>query len=429
MAKELNLDCYDVAIIGAGVVGCSTAFALNKRGISTINLDALPAAGYGSTSASSAIIRPMYSHWVSAAVAHESRCVWQNWRDFVGAARSNPVAEYRETGGLVLVRSGDLDRNQPMLEAIAKVGIKYEIVTAEQIARLFPGISLSSYGPPRSMTDEQFGLPTGGEISHGVYVKEAGYVSDPQLAARNLCDAAMSLGATFCFNTLVEGVTKDQDIFCLTTADRTIRATKLINASGPHSNKVNDLVGVQVPIETRPLRHEVTQLGREISHFEKNAMVVLDTDAGVYQRPEGGAAMLIGTTDPDCDADEIIDPDSVNLSLSDKWTRQAMRAAQRFPEFQIPNQAKGTVGVYDVSTDWIPIYDSTDLKGYYVAIGTSGNQFKNTPLIGEIMAQILRAPDHDKSPASLKLQSVDQIIDLGFFSRNREVQATRGVLA
>jgi len=30
----------------------------------------------------------------------------------------------------------------------------------------------------------------------------------------------------------------------------------------------------------------------------------------------------------------------------------------------------------DVSDDWIPIYDKSDLKGYYQAIGTSGNQFR-----------------------------------------------------
>ena len=41
-----------------------------------------------------------------------------------------------------------------------------------------------------------------------------------------------------------------------------------------------------------------------------------------------------------------------------------------------PNQHAGLVDLYDVSDDWIPIYDKSDLKGYYQAIGTSGNQFK-----------------------------------------------------
>ena len=43
---------YDAVIIGAGVIGCAIAYELSKRGLRTLNVDRLPAAGYGSTSAS-----------------------------------------------------------------------------------------------------------------------------------------------------------------------------------------------------------------------------------------------------------------------------------------------------------------------------------------------------------------------------------------
>jgi sarcosine oxidase subunit beta len=51
---------FDAVIIGAGVIGCSIALALARKGYSTLNVDRLPAAGYGSTSSSAAIIRPYY---------------------------------------------------------------------------------------------------------------------------------------------------------------------------------------------------------------------------------------------------------------------------------------------------------------------------------------------------------------------------------
>ena len=73
----------EVVVIGAGVVGCSIAFALAQAGISSHNVDALPAPGYGSTSHSSAIIRPFYSHPTACAVAHQSRCHWLRWGDRV----------------------------------------------------------------------------------------------------------------------------------------------------------------------------------------------------------------------------------------------------------------------------------------------------------------------------------------------------------
>ena len=39
----------DAIIIGAGVIGAAIAFELGKRGYRTLNIDKLPAAGYGPT--------------------------------------------------------------------------------------------------------------------------------------------------------------------------------------------------------------------------------------------------------------------------------------------------------------------------------------------------------------------------------------------
>jgi sarcosine oxidase subunit beta len=80
--------------------------------------------------------------------------------------------------------------------------------------------------------------------------------------------------------------------------------------------------------------------------------------------------------------------------------------------------------VYDVSDDWIPIYDKTSLPGYFVAIGTSGNQFKNAPSIGSLMAAIinheLAGADHDANPVQWQAPRTGSVIDLGHYSRRRQ---------
>ena len=43
-------ESYDAIIIGAGIIGACTAYELAKRGWRTLNLDKLPAAGYGGRS-------------------------------------------------------------------------------------------------------------------------------------------------------------------------------------------------------------------------------------------------------------------------------------------------------------------------------------------------------------------------------------------
>ena len=71
------------------------------------------------------------------------------------------------------------------------------------------------------------------------------------------------------------------------------------------------------------------------------------------------------------------------------------------------------MGLYDVSNDWIPIYDRTEIEGYYLAIGTSGNQFKNAPVVGDLMTSvILRGADHDREPAELALPALGRRVSL-----------------
>ena len=243
--------------------------------------------------------------------------------------------------------------------------------------------------------------------------------------------AAEHEGSTFSFNVRVTDILRgggaisgvqlgDGDIICAPT---------VVNAAGPHSSVINDLAGItsSLNIRTKPHRHEVAYL-KAPPGYRQNAGFIVDLDAGVYQRPDS-ADMLIGSADPDCDPPEIVDPDDYNDQLTAQWTAQAVRAAQRWPELGIENNARGTVGLYDVSDDWIPIYDRTDLPGFYLAIGTSGNQFKNAPVVGDLMAAIIENRDHDSAPSLLNLKSLKRSINLSFYSRNRDIQETASVMA
>ena len=90
---------------------------------------------------------------------------------------------------------------------------------------------------------------------------------------------------------------------------------------------------------------------------------------------------------------------------------------------RVPLAAKGLAGLYDVSTDSQPIYDRSDLPGFYMAIGTNGNQFKTAPVVGRLMAELIAAcengHDHDAAPLTVRAARSDFTFELGAFSRNR----------
>ena len=426
----------DAVIIGAGVVGCSIALALARAGINTINIDPLPAPGYGSTSHSSAIVRPFYSHVVSCAVAHAARSRWLNWRDFLGASSTSTLAQYRELGGLILFMQGQEFEFADNLAAMDAVGVAYEILDASELERRLPGVCVQRFGPAQTLAAPDFGHPVKGALAGAIHIPAAGHVNDPQLAARNLHDAAIVRGARFLLGRKVSEVLHTSGkVTGIRLADgECVSAPVVINAAGPHSAVVNEQAGIldQLAIRTRPQRHEVAYVRKPARMSASELGFLADLDTGFYTRSDG-VDLLVGTTDPACDEPQVVLPDNADQSMTDQWTLQVMRAAQRFPELAIESRARGTVGLYDVSDDWVPLYDKSPLAGFFLAVGTSGNQFKNAPMIGDIMLAIIQAGlsgiDHDQTPTHLRLAEVDRTVDLAFYSRLRKVHATRSVLA
>jgi sarcosine oxidase subunit beta len=209
----------------------------------------------------------------------------------------------------------------------------------------------------------------------------------------------------------------------------TIEAPVVINASGPHSFVVNRMAGVEegMKIKTRALRQEVVHLPAPPGvDYESGGVVASDSDIGCYSRPETGNHILCGSEDPPCDLREWIDdPDDFNRNLSDQARTQAMRLGLRIPTLGIPSQLQGLVDLYDVTDDWIPIYDRSDLDGFYLCVGTSGNQYKNGPVVGRLMTELIdkieNGHDHDNDPVRFHLDRVGRTISLGFYSRLREI--------
>jgi sarcosine oxidase subunit beta len=155
-------------------------------------------------------------------------------------------------------------------------------------------------------------------------------------------------------------------------------------------------------------------------------MILSDGDIGVYSRPEIGNHVLIGSEDPECDELEYVDdPDDYNKSFTNQWKTQVIREAQRVEGLPIPEKSQGVVSLYDASDDWLPIYDVSDLPGFYMAVGTSGNQYKNAPIAGVLMAELIKAVesgrDHDKDPVSFHMKYTGRTCNIGFFSRKRQI--------
>jgi sarcosine oxidase subunit beta len=419
----------DAIVIGTGVIGAAIALELNRAGLTTHSVDKNPAAGYGPTSGSCAIIRVHYSTLEGTAFAYEGYHYWKNWGEYLKTKDERGLAEFREIGCLVMCteENGYLQKHTSICDQLA---VPYEVWDAATIRAHLPFYNLESFAPPKRMQDPDFGQAGSGRIERAILFPTAGYVTDPQLSTHNLQRAAEAAGGTFLFNRTVTEILKQSDRISGVRLDddSEIHAPVVVNVAGPASSAVNALAGAlgDMTIRTRALKQEVVHLPAPPGYdFYTHGTIVSDNDIGCYCRPEKGNYILIGSEDPECDPREWVDPEDYDRNFSEQWTHQAYRYAQRANGLEVPRRMQGVVDLYDVSDDWIPIYDKSCVPGYYMAIGTSGNQYKNAPIAGKMMAALIKhceaGNDHDQSPFRFHLPYIDRDIDTGFYSRKREI--------
>ncbi len=425
---------YDAIVIGAGVIGTSITCELARRGWHVLGVDRHRGAGQGSTSASSAIVRFTYSTRAGVAMAYEGLQYWQRWRQHIGTCDEAGFASFSQCGMVTLL--SDAEHQLLPVPHFDALGVPYEIWDCDETVARLGGLDLSRFGPPRQLDDPDFWAEPTSQLRGALWSPEGGYIGDPQLAAHNLRLAAELAGAEFRFGVTVTGIAGAGWAEGVVLADGTeVLAPVVVNVAGPHSSAINRLAGVveDMSISTRPLRKEVYHVPPPSGvDFEHDGAVMADVDCGCYVRPEVGNNMLIGSLELDATDFEWLGTDEIDDCSQDltreQWETHVLRFARRMPELGLPRQPRGIVGVYDVTDDWIPIYDRTSLDGFYVAIGTSGNQFKNAAVAGHCMAELIGAVeaghDHDADPVVVTGKYTGFDIDMGTFSRRRELHGS-----
>lgn len=431
MAETPAKTVCDAVVVGAGVVGSSVALELARTGRNVLVLDRAGGPGHGSTSSSSALVRFNYSTYEGVAVAWESKFGWESWADHLGHVDAAGMARFHRIG--VLHLDVPVLPRQRSLELFDQVGVPYTELEPHELASRFPDLEPTRYWPNKRVDDEAF-WDDGDPGIGGYLTPDGGYVDDPQLATQNLASAAAAQGARFRFRAEVIAVERRGDGWELRTADgNVVRAGLVVNAAGPWSSALNRLAGTDEDfmVRSRPMRQEVHHVnvrGPGLTLLRVGPAVI-DLDLGTYFRGTPTGDLLVGGTEPECEPLEWLDnADEADLRVTlARYEAQTLRVARRLPELRVSGRPLGVAGVYDVTNDWTPIYDKTAAPGFYVAMGTSGNQFKNAPVVGQIMAAIIEheaaGHDHDVEPAALVGEHSRLHISLRAFSRRRSPNA------
>src|SRR5205814_6758923 len=109
-----------------------------------------------------------------------------------------------------------------------------------------------------------------------------------------------------------------------------------------------------------------------------------------YYRPETGDLLLVGTRNA-AGVSTPVDPDAFSERVDpDRVATTAELAARRFPALADAEVAGGYASVYDLTPDLHFILErSARIDGLVHALGFSGHGFKHSPVIGEVVADLV----------------------------------------
>jgi len=350
---------YDALIIGGGVMGCSIQYNLAERGMARSLLFEKDVLGSGSTSRSQAILRMHYSNPETAMMAWESLKIFRNFEEITGVSSG-----YTQTGYLLAVPE---HYRNPMLQNL-QMQQHLGIDVNEVDSRFVQDLGLNAYPE---------------EAEAYAWEPLSGF-ADPYSVTLGYANRSREFECEIQVESEVKGISIDRDkVVGVKTTDGDVYSDKVVVAAGPWSAPLLKEVGLDFGIET--VRHQVFLLDRGEGTANK-IPIIGDVSLNFSARPDIGNVIMVGVGE-----DEVVGPNEYNQSVdTDMLVKTQADLARRIPGLPDASFVGGWSGLFTVTPDWHPILSSIEgIEGLYVAIGFSGHGFKLSPMIGQVMSEII----------------------------------------
>jgi sarcosine oxidase subunit beta len=353
----------DILVVGGGVMGTSIAHALARRKAGRVVVLEKSFLGAGSSGKSGAIIRQHYSNRLTAAMAQKSLRVFEQFEDVVGGPRV-----FTRTGMVIVVNDRDragLDANLAMQR---ELGID---------VRLISSVELADVDPNARLADDEV----------AAYESEAGYVDAVQVVA-SYAEAARQLGADVRQNVEVKDILIEKGrVTGVQTNEGPYYCGSLVLATGPWAAQIGRAAGVALPVQS--CRTQVALFRRPVDSSRRVA-IYGDFVQGLYFKPTHGEILHAGSVAGE-EIRDPVDPDHYNEAADSDWlTGVRQRLSRRYPTMHRGYGRGGYGALYAITPDWHPILDELPgVEGVYCAVGFSGHGFKMSPIVGQLMTELI----------------------------------------
>lgn len=268
---------YDLAIIGAGIIGASLARLLSQYELSICVLEKENDVSCGTSKANSGIIHAGYDAWPGTKMAKLN----VSGNALYEALSKELGFDFQKIGSYVVAQNEDELKS---LEALLDRGEKNKV----------PNLAIVSKDV--FLKKEIYANP---DIQAALWAPTAAIIS-PYEATWAFAENAAENGVSFLFDTEVHGIEKQGKTFSIKTGRGIIQSRFLVNAAGLFSDRINKMIGAKAFV-IKPRRGEYILLDTNMKHIAKSVLFQPPSSEGkgVLISPTVDGNILIGpTADP-----------------------------------------------------------------------------------------------------------------------------------
>lgn len=355
--------CYDVAIIGAGVVGALTARELSKYNLKTVLLEAANDVAMGASKANSGIVHGGFDAKPGTLKAK---------LNVMGCAAMAELCKdlsvpYKNNGSLVVAFSEEEMQTVKELydRGIANGVPNMKILGKDELKALEPNLS-----------DDVFGA---------LDAESAGIVCPYELTIAATENAVVN-GVQFRRNFKVNSIDFDNGLFTVKSENAEIKTKFIINAAGAHADEIAQMIGDDsVKLVIR--RGEYFILDKAVGNTVSHTIFQCPTKMGkgILVSPTVDGNLLIGPT-----AEDIEDKDDTSTTPDGLKTIKTF-AVKSCPSVSTRNAITSFTGLraHPVNDDFI--LGASKVNPQFIhASGIESPGLSSAPAIAQYLADIIK---------------------------------------
>lgn len=371
--KHNHLSTADVVIIGGGISGAAAAFFLSRAGLKPVIVERLPALASLTTARSMEAMRAQFAEPENIAMMRESIAFYERFDEHIGLADVH-IGLHQQGYLFLTTQETGAARMRERVAIQRAAGLDdVELLDGDEVRRRFPFAAAE-------------------EIVAGTFRQRDGWLAAHEAAF----GFARASGAPVLLRTTATGIeVRAGRVVSLKTDLGQISTSAVVVATGPYSNRVAALAGVELPLRI-VRRHRVT-IGQH-PLIPQGAPMVVDQDTGAHWRPEKPGAALAWAQ-----ASEPPGEPQDEVRTNPMFVHQVMEGVYRLCPFWLDvaetlkrDQVFLQAGQYTITPDDKPIVGPhPEIAGLYFNTGFSGHGIMAAPGAARLLADLLTGVEKD----------------------------------